>query len=179
MKDKVTKNTTDYPIGDEPNYIIPSKYSPYRFALGKNSDNPLVAICMNPSAAEEIKCDKTCTRIINISKTLQKNGWMVFNLYPERATNKHNMDSFNQDISDKNIKIIKDYLLKNNIKEVWGAWGKDDGVEALIKGREQLLSMLSNIDVKVYYYGTLTKCGNPRHPTQRQEKWDFSDKKYL
>nr|WP_276571359.1 hypothetical protein [Eubacterium ventriosum] len=39
--------------------------------------------------------------------------------------------------------------------------------------------MLSSIGVKVYYFGTLTKEGNPRHPIQRQEKWDLSKKEYL
>ena len=38
--------------------------------------------------------------------------------------------------------------------------------------------MLSSIGVKVYYFGTLTKEGNPRHPVKRQEKWDLSKKEY-
>ena len=46
-------------------------------------------------------------------------------------------------------------------------------IEALKNGKSELLKMLSDIGVKVFYFGTLTKSGNPRHPLQRQEKWDF------
>ena len=70
-------------------------------------------------------------------------------------------------------------IVENNIKEVWGAWGNDSNIDVLIKGKEQVKDMLSSIGVKVYYFGTLTKEGNPRHPIQRQEKWDLSKKEYL
>lgn len=179
MKDKVTKNTVAYPKGSEPNYIVPAEYTSYRFALGKNESNTLVAICMNPSAAREITSDHTINRIINVSKMLGMDGWMVFNTYPERATDAKNMDAFNQELSNENINEIKKYLIENKISEVWGAWGDIDNIEALVKGKKQLLDMLSQIGVRVFYFGTLTKAGNPRHALQRREKWDFSVKKYL
>lgn len=179
MKDKVTKKTLDYPKGYEPNYMVPSEYHTYRFALGKKESSSLVAICMNPSAARETKSDHTINRIIKVSQMLGMDGWMVFNIYPERATDADEMDDFKQDLSDENIKEIKKYLVENNVSEVWGAWGDNKNITALINGKQQLLAMLSEIGVKVYYFGTLTKNGNPRHPIQRQEKWDFSTKKYL
>ena len=107
------------------------------------------------------------------------NGWMIFNIYPERVTDAKKIDAFNQELSDKNINEIEKYLVENHITEVWGAWGDDKNIEALIKGKQQLLCMLSRIGVKVYYFGSLTIKGNPRHPIQRQEKWDFSIKRYL
>lgn len=179
MKEKITKKTPPYPKGYEPNYIVPSEYHEYRFALGKRESSTLVAICMNPSAAKETTSDTTINRIINVSRTLGMAGWMVFNVYPERATYANKMDTFNQDLSDDNMKEIEKYLVDNNISEVWGAWGDDKKIEALVRGKQQLLAMLSRIGVKVFYFGTLTKNGNPRHPIQRQEKWDFSMKKYL
>lgn len=53
MIKKVTSNILKYPSGYEPDYIIPKEYCEYRFALGKHGTNPLVVICMNPSAAKE------------------------------------------------------------------------------------------------------------------------------
>lgn len=179
MKEKITKHSPPYPNGYEPDYIIPTEYCSHRFVLGKIGNNPLVAICMNPSAARETSSDQTINRIINISRVLGMDGWMVFNIYPERATDANKMDDFDQDLADENIQEIKKYLVENSIKEVWGAWGNDKNLEALIKGKQQLQAMLTNIGVKVYYFGTLTKSGNPRHPLQRQEKWDFSKKEYL
>ena len=179
MIDKITKYSPPYPKGYEPDYIIPTEYSPYRFLLGRKGKNPLVAICMNPSAARETSSDLTINRIIKTSQKLGMEGWIVFNLYPERATNASTMDAFKQELSDENIKEIKKFLVENNIKEVWGAWGDDKNLNQLIKGKQQSLTMLADIGVKVFYFGTLTRKGNPRHPLQRYEKWNFSKKEYL
>ena len=43
---------------------------------------------------------------------------MVFNLYPERATDATKMDVFQQELMDRNIQEIEKYLVENNIKEV-------------------------------------------------------------
>ena len=107
MENKVTKKTLTYPKGYEPDYIIPKEYCEYRFILGKRGQNSLVAICMNPSAARKTFSDRTVNRIINISKSLKKDGWIVFNTYPERATKAGTLDDFKQQWSDQNIKEIK------------------------------------------------------------------------
>ena len=176
---KVTQKVYSYKKGFEPNYIIPSEYCPYRFALGKLGDDPLVAICMNPSAAKETAADSTINRIIILSQKLNKDGWIVFNLYPERATDAGLLDAYNHDLATENIKTIREFLSANSIKEVWGAWGNDYGIESLKKGKQLLKSMLLEQEVKVFYFGTLTKDGNPRHPLQRYEKWDITKKQYL
>ena len=103
----------------------------------------------------------------------------MFNIYPERATDATNLDDFNIELSEKNIKYIIDFLIKYNITEVWGAWGNDRNLVSLKNGRNALMSALKNNNIKVFYFGTLTKDGNPRHPLQRQEKWDINIKKYL
>lgn len=181
MKTKVTKHSPPYPQGYEPDYIDPIKYCPYRYAIGRLGKHPLVAICMNPSAASNESSDKTINRIINISNILGMDGWIVFNTYPQRATDKKDIKSYNKEWAENNIQIIREFLSKHQIHEVWGAWGDDEGIQPLCQGRELLLSMLAEIGVKVYYYGTLTKALNPRHPIQRQEKIDFTKaaKQYL
>ena len=179
MAAKITEHTLEYPEGYEPDIIYPKQYGKYRFCLGKNGTDPLVAVCMNPSAAKETKSDMTINRIIGISKLLNKNGWIVFNLYPERATNAKSLGAFNQTILNDNIEIIKEYLINKNIDEIWAAWGDIHNIESLCEGKRALLSMLSEINVRAFYYGTLTKSLNPRHPLQRHEKINLTDKKYL
>lgn len=179
LKEKITKCTCAYPEGYEPDYIVPFEYCPYRFALGKKGINPLVVVCMNPSAARETSSDRTINRIVKVSQVLGKDGWIVFNIYPERATDAKRMNDFDQTLSDENMKVMKEYLIENGVNEVWGAWGDDKGIAALRKGKQQLKSVLSAIGVKVYYFGSLTKMGNPRHPLQRCERWDFSKRAYL
>ena len=176
---QVTKQIIKYPPGYEPNYILPEKHCSYRFALGRIGKNPLIAICMNPSRAEEKCSDRTINRIISISKQLGADGWMVFNLYPERATDAKTLSEYNESISSQNIKYICDYLVNNNITEVWGAWGDDKRIESLKIAKQNLLKVLSDKEIKIYYFGTLTKGGNPRHPLQRFEKWNIYEKHYL
>lgn len=174
MDDKITKCSPPYPKGNEPDYLVPSEYCDYRFAIGKLGTKPLVAICMNPSAARDESSDKTINRIINISKKLGMEGWIVFNTYPERATDAKNIRNYDEGLSNKNIQIIHDFLSKHKITEVWGAWGDDRNYVSLSKGKSKLMSMLKSIDVKVFYFGTLTKANNPRHPLQRKEKQIFT-----
>ncbi len=179
MGDKLTKRLLAYPNGQEPNIVYPSVYGKYRYALGKSGEKPLVAICMNPSVAREDFSDSTINRIIKLSQTLNMDGWMVFNLYPERATDATYLRIFDSTVSEENLHIIKSFLNQYDIVEVWGAWGDDKGIQALFEGKKQLLSMLKENNIKVYYFGTLTKAGNPRHPIQRTEKWNYNDKHFL
>lgn len=169
-----------YPKGDEPNIFEPNPSNgSKRFILGRDGKNPLVAICMNPSVADDNNSDPTVNRIIKVSKKLGNDGWFVVNLYPKRATHPNDIGEFDRELSDENTHIVRRFLLEKNIKEVWGAWGNQNNIEALEKGKSALLDMLDEISVKVFYFGTLTKSGNPKHPLQRMEKWDYSKKNIM
>ena len=110
MNNKVTERIVEYPEGQEPNLIIPEEYKAYRYVIGKTGNNPLVAICMNPSAARDNTSDSTVNRIIKISKKLNNDGWIVVNTYPERATDAENMDVFNEDLMSMNVEEIEKFI---------------------------------------------------------------------
>lgn len=174
LRSKITKDVVEYPKGFEPKIFKPTKYNRnHRFIIGKDGSNPLVALCMNPSAARDEKSDRTVNRIIAISRELNKDGWFVINLYPERATKAKDIKPFKQELCKRNICEVEDFLKEYNISEVWGAWGNDQNVQALIQGREEMLKMLHRNNIRIFYFGTLTAKGNPRHPLQRNEKWDL------
>lgn len=180
MSVKVTKNTVEYPKNQEPNLIIPNEYKPYRYIIGKQGLNPLIAICMNPSAARDDKSDRTINRIINISTKLNYDGWIVFNIYPERATNAANMDAYNEDLAISNLEHLRNYIIQNKVKEIWGSWG-DLNHKTLRSAKTDVLNLLNSLGVDIFYFGTLTASGNPRHPLQRRESWEKMKypKKYL
>lgn len=173
---KVTKIIVRYPEGQQPNFVIPTTYAPYRFLLGRQGSNPLVAIGMNPSAARDATSDRTVNRVIAASEKQGYDGWTVINTYPERATDAANMDALDENLLAENLATVRTYLVANDIKEVWGAWG-DLKFDALIKGRDALLALLKELDVQVFYFKTLTKAGNPRHPLYL--KIDIAEKFYL
>lgn len=178
---KVTKHLLPYPIGYKPDFIVPADYSEYRFAIGKMGANPLVTICMNPSAARDDSSDRTINRIITVSNSLEMDGWVVFNIYPERATDAKNIEQYDEALSAHNVQVIQNFLTEHKIAEIWGAWGDDKNNNSLRNGKQDLLSMLDSAGIPVFYFGTLTKDNNPRHPLQRQEKINYTneDKHYL
>lgn len=136
-------------------------------------DEPLVAICMNPSAANEEYSDRTINRIIGASQKLGCDGWIVANVYPERATNASDLDKFNLELAIENVRLIINFLLENGIKEVWGAWG-NLGHPSLQKGKDLLLSSFKQNSIRVYSFAPLTKWGQPVHPLNRSVKQTFS-----
>lgn len=166
MNDKVTKCKFPYPKGQEPDFCNPSRYESYRYAIGKKGKNMLFTVCMNPSAASDEISDKTVNRIINASIQLGYDGWVVLNTYPERATNSAHLDEYNKDLAEMNLAVIREYIAKNEIKEVWGAWGNLNR-KALKEGRNSILALFKELDVKVFHFAEPTKNGEPRHPTPR------------
>jgi hypothetical protein len=176
MGDKVTKVVVKYPEGLEPTFTVPTEYGPDRYLLGRAGKKPLVVIGMNPSAARDNTSDRTVSKIIRISQTLGYDGWTVMNTYPERATDAKDMDVVDQHKISRNIAEVEDYIVSNNISEIWGAWG-DLKYDALIAGRDALLAMLKQHHVNVFYFGTLTKAGNPRHPLYMSQAVIGNDKK--
>jgi len=162
-KEKVTKLQIKYPKNQEPDLIVPSDYQPYRFILGKKGNNPLVAVCMNPSAAREEFSDMTINTVIRTSEKLGYGGWIVVNMYPERATDVNNMESFDEKLHQENIEKIAELIDEFDVKQIWGAWGNLKH-KNLVKAKSDLMKLLLEKNVKVFHFGKLLKSGNPHHP---------------
>lgn len=160
---KVTKIRIAYPDGQQPTMVIPPEYRPFRFALGRPGDHTCLIVGMNPSAAREEYSDRTVNKVIKTVQELGYDGWIMTNLYPERATDAKNMDEFDLLLAKENAEQIIALCDQYKIKEVWGAWG-DPPHENLIKAKEILMKRLGMEKIDIFHFGELTKSGNPRHP---------------
>ena len=166
----MTTNFVEYPDGQAPDLLLPKHDKRNRFLLGKSGERPLVALALSPlPVIGKIISNETLNMVIKTSKKLGHDGWSCFYLYPEIAENIAKIE-FDQDLLDKNVRHLERFILRNEIKDIWGIWG-DYQSEALQKGKEAILKMLQKHDVKVFYFGTLTKDKNPRHPLQTEEYW--------
>lgn len=140
-----------------------------RYVLGKPGKNNLLVIGVNPSTATPAQVDNTISKIIKISMANGYDGWIMVNLYPQRSTDPNGMIFYPQLVKN-NIEQIKAVCEKFMIKKVWCAWG--DLID--IFGKQSFLhdsckeikTLLKNLNVTLYYYDTLTKKGNPRHPSR-------------
>lgn len=138
-----------------------------RYSLGQEGENPLVCFGVNPSTAKPENLDPTVASVARFAKEQGYDGWLMFNLYPQRATNPDKMHKhFQKKIHDKNLAVIAD-LLKSytNPLDVWCAWG------TLIEKRSYLSRCMRDIsDVlithnsKTFTRGNISKAGHPHHP---------------
>lgn len=163
-----TSIVTRYPEGQEPDFQVPATYDPdKRFLLSRRGARPLVAICMNPSVASDDVSDRTVNRVIRASERLGYDGWCIINTYPARGTYSKELGTlaFDEGLAQENCDVVMEYLRETGIKEVWGAWGnpQKEG-DPVDRGKRMLLERFRESGIRVFYFGGLTKKGNPRHP---------------
>lgn len=177
-----SRQPLEFPTGEEPDYWNPNPEHPdYRFALGRvltplKSQNPLVAIAMNPSYASALESDRTVNTVIAASSTLGHDGWIMLNLYPERATKPRNLTAFDSTLWGQNWAAIEQVLTDFSVSEVLGAWG-DPPHPTIRKARRETLAAFKARGTRVYHYGDLNRSRNPKHPTPRGPAWDLSGAK--
>lgn len=141
--------------------------------------SPLVVIGMNPSHATDRVSDSTVNRVVEASMELRHTSWWMLNLYPERSSKPMNLRAFDPALSAENCGEIAAFLRVAQVDQVLAAW-VDVKHPTLRQAKKDVLVMLHSINVRVYYYGTLTHRGNPRHPSPRGKEWDLNGpKKYL
>lgn len=179
------RKSLTFPPGESPDYWNPNpEHNDHRFALGRvltptRAQNPLVVIAMNPSYADHSKSDKTVNTVIAASSQLGHDGWLMLNLYPERATSPSNLKPFDSTLWAQNWAEIDGVLNTFGVDEVLGAWG-DPPNATIREAQVQTLAALRARRTRVYYFGTLNKSGAPPHPTPHGPPWQVSGpKQYL
>lgn len=159
-----------YPTGHEPDFWDPvPEENDFRFALGRTAGSstaspPLIAICMNPSHARRREADKTVRRLIEASQHHRYAGWVMLNLYPERSPKPSDLTDFDAGLSAENCAAIERVLAKHGATEVLGGWGNAPH-PTLRRARLDVLTLLGRLRVRVFTFDSLTKPGNPRHPS--------------
>ena len=163
---------------------INNKDNTTRYALGIVGEKPLICFGVNPSTAEPHNLDNTLKSVSRIARTNGYDRWIMFNLYPQRATNPNYMHSeCNKTLFKTNIKKIKEILKKYNNPDIWAAWG------TLIEKRNYLKQCLIQISSELdgsncnwITFGKRSKKGHPHHPlylNTNSTKNKFDIKSYI
>ncbi len=139
-----------------------------RYSLGQEGENPLICFGVNPSTAKPNDLDPTVASVARFARDHGYDGWLMFNLYPQRATNPDKMHKhFQKKIHQKNVEVIKEQIESLNTEEVdvWCAWG------TLIEKRSYLSRCLQDIydvlgqnNCSFFKRGRVSKAGHPHHP---------------
>ena len=90
---------------------VPNKYSEYRYILGTRGKNPLICIGINPTPAEPDNLDNTLKSVVRIALFNGFDSFIMFNIYPQRATNPDDMEmTLNSKLHAENMKAFE-YIL--------------------------------------------------------------------
>ncbi len=139
-----------------------------RFVLGQPGNMTLVCFGVNPSTATPDKLDPTLRRVKGFAKRLGYDGWMMFNVYPQRATNPNDLPAeFDNLLHAMNrAHIYRTFKGLGDVR-IWAAWG------TLIEKRPYLADCLREIvaDTKDLpggrqwiTIGQRSQAGHPHHP---------------
>ncbi len=136
-----------------------------RYTLGKLGKRMLFFVGINPSTARPDDLDRTVTRVENFALSNGYDGWLMLNVYPQRATNPKDMHmDVNTEMHNENIEQIKHIVTEQTHFDVCAAWGTE------IERRSYLSDCLKDIveaigyDRNWLYLHELTKHHHPRHP---------------
>jgi len=149
-----------------------------RYILGIDGTNPLVCFGINPSTARPQYPDPTLKRVEKRAWNDNFDGWIMFNVYPQRATEPKNLhEDVNKELHNQNLHWIEKILSRGNLM-VWSAWGNT------IDLRHYLLPCLRDIDkivqkTKCQWVSLgLTAQGNPVHPLYRAKGFELYKKSF-
>jgi hypothetical protein len=146
------------------NWIYDHDEPKARYSLGQTGKNPLIGIGVNPSTAVPGNLDPTVAGVARFAAEQGYDGWIMLNVYPQRATNPNNMHKrFQKQFHQKNMEAVE--RLVHKPLDVWCAWG------TLIEKRpylnrcmQEMYEILENAGCSYYRRGAISKAGHPHHP---------------
>ena len=104
----------------------PTPTTPYRYVLGRVGRRPLVCIGINPSTAQPGALDPTLKSVERLANANGFDSWIMFNVYPQRATNPNDMDKTpDRALCDENLRWLQAVLAQTE-PTMWAAWGYSD-----------------------------------------------------
>lgn len=136
-----------------------------RYSLGEIGFNNMICIGINPSTATPENLDPTLRKVRNLANANGYDGWIMLNVYPQRATNPNGIHhQVDQVIHTENLAAIRNLVSEMPTAYIWAAWG------TLIGKRPFLIECLRDLaesigpDKNWVHLGELTKHNHPRHP---------------
>lgn len=163
---------------------VPDYYAEYRYILGTRGKNPLIAVGINPSTATPFALDNTLKSVERIALSNGFDSFIMFNVYPQRATNPDDMHyDMHTDLHEANMEAFQNLLegIGGN-PVVWAAWGTIINKRSYLKDcLQDMVTIAKEYEVIWKKAGKISKEGHPHHPLylkKDSELEDFDIEKY-
>lgn len=141
-----------------------------RFTLGTAGRNPMITIGLNPSYADNIRSDRTITKVMGYCQraTQSFDSFIMLNLYPQRAPDPSEIHATpNPKLKNNNIEVIVGILAAIESPSILAAWGETIFVRPfLIESLEEIYHATIDFKINWLKIGELTQSGHPRHPSR-------------
>ena len=146
-------------------YYEPHTYQPYRYVLGRVGRRPLVCIGINPSTAQPGALDPTLKSVERLAAANGFDSWIMFNVYPQRATDPNDMDkTLDRALCDENLRWLRAVLAQTE-PTMWAAWGTLIEKRAYLPGlMREMVALTRERDIPWVTFGPRSKKGHPHHP---------------
>ncbi len=155
-----------------PDVYFTNRTNTSRFAVGVSGANPLYVIGLNPSTADDQKSDRTISKIINFAAINGFDGFVMFNLYPQRTPYPKRLPrNATMQLVHQNCRYLKKVLTKTEKIFLLAAWGSSIELRPYLPGCLKLLTKeIKSQNTTWLKIGSLTKNGHPRHPSRASYK---------
>nr|WP_297916922.1 DUF1643 domain-containing protein [uncultured Allomuricauda sp.] len=143
-----------------------------RFLLGEKGQNIIGCIGINPSTASPNTLDNTLKSVKRIARFNGFDGWIMFNVYPQRATNPSQLHHVPQEkLIGENLQIFQNAIEQFGIQNIWLAYGNLIEIRKYLPScLHQLLHSIGHLDINWKISGLPTQKGHPRHPLYTSAK---------
>jgi hypothetical protein len=155
-----------------------------RYVLGEKGEHMVACIGINPSTARPNALDNTLKSVKRIALFNGFDGWVMYNVYPQRATNPKQLHAeMDSNLQLKNSEILRQSIRDLGIDTIWLAFG--DIIESRAYLSYCMLGLythLKPLDVKWKIIAETTKKGHPKHPLYKPTESlfvDFDMEKYV
>ena len=146
-------------------YYEPHVYQPYRYVLGRPGKRPLVCIGINPSTAQPGALDPTVKSVERLAAANGFDSWIMFNVYPQRATDPNDMDKTpDRALCDENLRWLAAVLAQTQ-PTMWAAWGTLIEKRPYLPGlMREMVALTRERGTPWVTFGRRSKAGHPHHP---------------
>ncbi|MBQ8610465.1 MAG: DUF1643 domain-containing protein [Oscillospiraceae bacterium] len=146
-------------------YYEPNIWCDHRYILGRPGSRPLVCVGINPSTANPAALDPTLKSVERLALANGFDGWIMFNVYPQRATDPNDMHTVpNLEWHTRNLAWLE-AVLQEKQATMWAAWGtlieKRDYLPDLMR---ELVAVTDAYHTPWVRFGAVSRAGHPHHP---------------
>lgn len=144
---------------------VPPFYCEYRYILATRGKRPLICVGINPSTAAPDDLDNTLKSVERVALHNGFDSFVMFNVYPQRATNPNDMDKTpDRALCDENLHWLQAVLAQTE-PTMWAAWGtlieKRDYLPGLMR---EMVALTREKNIPWVTFGPRSKKGHPHHP---------------